>query len=190
MLKTFISRVRRNHGLEHATIHVLSQRYKNEFSAQGNANHRGFYLNIYGNIPAGEIEAAVYEAFRRMRGGEHGLAVHPNCGTALLTTAAMTTLATQAAFSMEQKRQGDQHTSLSVLINGLPSAILAATLALITSRPLGLYLQARFTTQGDLEGLQIVRIRTLEPSLTARFFQVLLGVSQAQARSYFIETAG
>ncbi len=190
MLNTFLSRVRRNHGLEHATIHVLSQRHKNEFSAQGNSNHRGFYLNIYGNVTPEAVEAAVQEAFRRLKAGEHSLAVHPNCGTVLLTTAAMTTLATQAAFSVEQKRQGHKHTSLSVLINGLPSAILAAALAMIASRPLGLYLQARFTTQGDLEGLQLVRVRPIKPAWVAHFFQVLLGVQQAQARSYFIETAG
>ena len=49
MLTTIISRIRRNHGLEHATIHVLSEKHRN-FSAQGNSDYGGFNLNIYGDI--------------------------------------------------------------------------------------------------------------------------------------------
>ncbi len=58
-----IRRIRRNHGLEHATIHVLSQRVKN-LSMAGRSTATGFYL--YGNITTGEVEAAAWEALRRM----------------------------------------------------------------------------------------------------------------------------
>ena len=88
MLAQTISRVRRNHGLEHATIHVLSEKHKN-FSAQGNSDHRGFHLNIYGSIPEEAIIHAVEEAYQRMIAGEKELAVHPNSGPVLLPTPAM-----------------------------------------------------------------------------------------------------
>lgn len=189
MLTQLISRVRRNHGLEHATIHMLSAKHKN-FNAQGNSDHRGFRLNIYGDISQEDVVKAVEEAYRRMKGGEHHLAVHPNCGTVLLTTATMATLAAETTFAMEQKRQRRTSTNSSVLINALPTAILAVVAALIISRPLGVHLQAKYTTEGDLKGLQISRIRQVPPSLITRLFQLLLapGKSDLKATSYAIET--
>ena len=103
MIENTINRIRRNHGLEHATIHVLSEGHK-RFSAQGNSDHRGFHLNIYGDVTEEEVAAAVAEAHRRLRAGERHLAVHPNCGTVLVTTAMLATLAAQAVFTFEQWR--------------------------------------------------------------------------------------
>lgn len=189
MLKQLIRRTRRNHGLEHATIHMLSARHSG-FNAQGNANHRGFYLNIYGDLPEAAIVAAVEEAYRRMQGGEHDLAIHPNCGTALLTTATLSTLAAQSAFGLEQARQGARTRDWQVLVGGLPGAILAAALALIVSRPLGLHLQ-RYTTSGDLGDLKVVRVHRLQPTPVTRFFQLLLAQGKPlAANAYFVETAG
>jgi hypothetical protein len=189
MLTYLMSRIRRNHGLEHATIHVLSEKYKN-FSAQGNSNHRGFHLNIYGDISEEDVMDAVETAFQRMKAGEHDLAVHPNCGTVLLTTATMATMAAQAVFTLEQRRQTRAKSDTAVLLNALPSAILAVVLSLIVSRPLGVQLQARFTTEGDLGELQIRSIRRIPPSIITRLFQILLtgGSKTLTARSYKIET--
>src|SRR5450432_4134839 len=82
-----IRRTRRNHGLEHATIHILSQRVSN-LKMAGRSTDSGFVL--LGDAPTEQVEAAVREALRRMSAGEHGLAVHPNCGTNLVTTGLMT----------------------------------------------------------------------------------------------------
>ena len=191
MLAQTISRVRRNHGLEHATIHVLSEKHKN-FSAQGNSDHRGFHLNIYGTIPEDAIFAAVEEAYQRMNAGEQALAVHPNCGTVLLTTATMATLAAQATFVLEQKRQRRPGMDLSVLINGLPTAVLAVVFALIISKPVGIYLQATYTTEGDLGDMQISNIRKIKPSPITRLFQLLLtfGNKNLPTAAYEIRTVG
>ena len=121
MIDQTISRVRRNHGLEHATIHVLSEKYRG-FSAQGHSDHRGFSLNVYGDIKEDQVREAVREAYLRMKNGEHELAVHPNCGTALLTTATMAALAAQAVFGLEYRRQGKSSNMASVLFNALPHA--------------------------------------------------------------------
>ncbi len=191
MLTTIISRIRRNHGLEHATIHVLSEKHRN-FSAQGNSDHRGFNLNIYGDIAEEDVYDAVEEAYTRMKAGEHQLAVHPNCGTVLLTTATMATLTAVGTFGLEQKRQKESKLSFSVLANALPSAILAVVVALIISRPVGVQLQARYTVEGDLQNLKIARIKKVESSIVTRLFQTLLtaGRPALRATAYRIETVG
>lgn len=188
MLAQLISRVRRNHGLEHATIHVLSEKHKN-FSAQGNSNHQGFSLNIYGDISEQNVADAVKEAFKRMKQGEHQLAVHPNCGTVLLTTAAMAAVTAQATFALEQRRQKQSRMNLPVLISALPTAVLAVVFALIISKPVGVHLQAKYTVEGDLKEMELQSIRQVQPSAITRLFQLLLtGGGQMNAKSYRIET--
>lgn len=188
MLAQLISRVRRNHGLEHATIHVLSEKHKN-FSAQGNSNHRGFSLNIFGDISTDDVADAVEEAFTRMKKGEHHLAVHPNCGTVLITTATLAAVTAQATFAFEQRRQKRAKMSLPFLLNALPTAVLTVVVALIISRPIGVHLQAKYTVEGNLKDMELVSVRPVEPSPVTRLFQLLLtGGSQINAKSYRIET--
>jgi hypothetical protein len=190
MLTQLLSRTRRNHGLEHATIHVLSSNHSG-FSAQGNSNHRGFYLNIYGNLDESAVRDSVQEAFDRMQNGEKELAIHPNCGTVLLTTATMTTLAAQAAFAAESIRQKRSSNNPLLIVSALPNAILASVIALIVSRPVGIYLQRRYTTEGNLGDMQIVRVSKIQPTLITRVFRILLAQSnRVAANSYFIETMG
>ena len=191
MLAQTISRVQRNHGLEHATIHVLSEKYANRFSAQGNSTPQGFFLNIYGDISDEQVAGAVAEAHQRMKGGERQLAVHPNCGTVLLTTATMATLASQLAFGLEMRRQKEQTMTPAVLLNALPGAVLAAVMALIVSRPVGLRIQEKYTTSGDLGDLRVTSVRRVSPSPVTRFFQLLLGQSGNQhVKAYQVDTEG
>lgn len=190
MLPEIISRTRRNHGLEHATIHVLSEKHKH-FSAQGNSTPQGFFLNIYGDIPEKDVVAAVEEAYTRMKNGEHELAVHPNCGTVLLTTATMGALAAQASFSLEQRRQKQSQMTPTVLFGALPMAVLAVAVSLIAARPFGMYVQQKFTTDGDLGNLQIRSIRRISPSPVTRIFQLLLGQAKNdKVTAYKIDTIG
>ena len=209
-----VNRIRRNHGLEHATIHILSEGHK-RFSAQGNSDHRGFHLNIYGDVTEEEVAAAVAEAHRRLRAGERHLAVHPNCGTVLVTTAMLATLAAQAVFSFEQwraekspspnpsRRAGDQVSSpsggglgrgsaLLNLFNALPSATLAVVGALIVGRPLGITLQERYTVDGDIRDLEVASIRPVRLSPVTRLFQLLLtaGNRALPPHAYFVRTVG
>lgn len=148
-----IRRIRRNHGLEHATIHVLSRKVKN-LSMAGRSTNTGFYL--YGNVPTDEVEAAVYEALHRMRNGEQRLAIHPNCGTGLVTAGVMTSLTTLVGTA--GMREGNFGEKLS----RLPAIILLSTLSLILSQPLGLALQFHFTTLGDPGDTEIVNISRSE----------------------------
>jgi ethanolamine utilization microcompartment shell protein EutL len=187
-----IARIRRNHGLEHATIHVLSEHHKG-FSAQGNSDHRGFHLNIYGGVSPAEVNAAVEEAHRRLKAGEHRLAVHPNCGTVLVTTAALATLAAQSVLALENWREPrESRLRPATLLNSLPGATIAVAGALIVGRPLGIHLQERYTVDGDLRDLRVVAVREVPPSIVARFFHLLLTGRNRQLppSSYFVQTAG
>ena len=146
-----ISSTRRNHGLEHATIHVLnSQRYR----LSGRSTDGGFVL--LGEVPTERVEMAVADALRRMRNGEHHLAVHPNCGTNLVTAGGLTTLAAVIGLS------GSSHRSLS---ERLPMVMLMMMFAVLFSQPLGMSLQRYFTTEGDPGDMEVVIVTHRRMSL-------------------------
>ena len=65
-----IKKLRRNHGLEHATVHVLNQRL-GRLSLVGHSDWNGFTL--YGPVDTSEIKLAANEALRRLRQGEADL---------------------------------------------------------------------------------------------------------------------
>jgi len=144
-----IRRVRRNHGLEHATIHVLSQRHRN-LSIAGRSTAAGFYL--YGDVSTPEVESAAREALSRMQHGERGLAIHPNCGTGLVTAGVLTSVATMAGAARMKEDIGGR-------LARLPGIILLSTLALILAQPLGLALQQHVTTLGEPGELEVVDVR-------------------------------
>lgn len=138
------TKIQRNHGLEHATIHILTKR-NGPLSLVGRSDWSGFTL--YGPVDTAEVKHAAQEALRRMRQGEAELAVHPRCGTVVATTGLLTGLAAFMALILDGRGR--------LRWAGIPAAILAATLAAIVAQPLGLMLQERFTTSGDPGNLEI-----------------------------------
>lgn len=142
------SRIRRNHALEHATLHVLSERYR-PIRLMGNASPWGFC--IYGAVPTEAVRAAAEEALRRLRNGERHLAVHPTCGS---TLAVAGVLAGLGAFLV----LGGRARGWLQRLRRLPLAWLAATLGIVLAQPLGLLLQARLTTQAEVGNLRIVGV--------------------------------
>jgi hypothetical protein len=141
-----IARVRRNHALEHATIHVLTEKYR-PLKVVGRSSFNGFYL--YGDLTTEMVVEAVQEAYTRLQAGERHLAIHANCGTNLVTAGSLAGLATFAVLGNSKKRR----------LELLPNALLAATAALILAQPLGPRLQARVTTLADLGDLTIKGLR-------------------------------
>jgi hypothetical protein len=144
----FVSRIRRNHGLEHATLHILAERFPNHNLA-GHSDTGGFWL--LGDLPQEEVERAVGEALERMRGGESNLAVHQNCGTNFVTAGTLAGLAAGVAMFGAGRRLRDK-------MERLPFAVSMATLALIFGRPLGTLFQERVTTCGVPGNLEVTRI--------------------------------
>lgn len=147
----FIRRTRRNHGLEHATIHLLNQQ---GYRLSGRSSDSGFV--ILGDVPTDRVERAVRDALARMRGGEHGLAVHPNCGTNLVTTGLLTSLVAMAGLSGSTRRDS---------FNRLPLVMMLVMGAILYSQPLGLSLQKHFTTEGNPGDLEVLMVSRSEMKL-------------------------
>lgn len=144
-----ITKIRRNHGLEHATIHILTKR-KGSLSIVGHSDWAGFTL--YGPVETAEVEQAAQEALRRLREGESGLAVHPRCGTVLATTGLLTGLAAFLAVGLDSGSRSRFRWA------SVPAAILASTFAAIVAQPLGLFIQKEYTTSGNPGSLRIERV--------------------------------
>ena len=147
-----ITRVRRNHALEHATLHILAQKIPNLRMA-GHSTHSGFRL--IGDIPIETIAEAVQEAQKRLKAGERRLAVHPFCGTNFVTSGTLAGLAGASAMAGMRKDRKD-------LLERLVMAVTLSTFALMLSQPLALYLQREITTCADLGSLHVTVIHRSE----------------------------
>ena len=147
-----VSRVRRNHALEHATLQILAR--KNPYrSAAGYSDTRGFW--VLGDISTDDLQDAVTEAANRLRAGEKALAIHPNCGTNFVTAgmvggvlAWLATLGDRPGWRNKLER--------------LPLLMTLLTIATILSQPLGMRMQALFTTDAAIRDLRVTEITRLQ----------------------------
>jgi hypothetical protein len=141
-------RVRRNHALEHATLQVLAE--KNPLLRMaGYSDTNGFWL--LGQIETEQVRAAAEEALGRLKGGEHSLAIHPHCGTNLVTTGflagSFAWLGTLGAGRNVRDR-----------IERLPFIITLVTLGVFLAQPLGPFLQAQVTTSPATAGMSVLSV--------------------------------
>ncbi len=143
------SRLRRNHALEHATIHILSARQP-KTTLIGRSDPRGFFL--FGDATMQAVADAAQEALARLRNGESRLAIHPNCGTNLLTAGLLGGSAAFAVLAGSRDGRGR--------LSRLPLAIAATAFGLLIAQPLGTALQRSVTTQADPKGLEILEVKT------------------------------
>ena len=141
-----ILETRRNHALEHATIHLLSRKFPKRMA--GHSNPTGFFL--LGDLQTQDVWMAVTEAHARLNSGESELAVHPGCGTNLATTALLS-----AAFAWLPLR-GTKSMFWRLLL--IPFALIFALIGYQLSKPLGPWLKKYITTEANLGSLQIVDI--------------------------------
>jgi uncharacterized membrane protein len=144
---SFIARTRRNHALEHATIHVLSQ-HRPGINLVGRSTPNGYY--IYGSATTEQVRAAANEALARLKAGEHRLAIHPGCGTNLVASGTLAGASAFVAMSGRSKRWDWDR---------LPAAMLATMAALIVAQPLGPLLQEHVTTSPDVGDLTITGVQ-------------------------------
>lgn len=136
-------RRRRNHALEHATVHVLEERAGRSLRIGGFAEPDGFFLQ--GVTDPDTILQAAHEGLRRLQAGEHKLALHPRCGTTLVAAQGLAAL-TFLAFLLVSPR---------FIFVGIGAALL---LSIWLARPLSLFLQRTLTTSTDVKGLSIETI--------------------------------
>ncbi|MCD4738497.1 MAG: DUF6391 domain-containing protein, partial [Anaerolineae bacterium] len=105
MLVKLARRIRRNHALEHATINLLG-RLQSGSQTVGISGPRGFTL--YTNLTIEEVYPAVQQALAALQQGRAELAIHPNCGTNLLTTALLTTITTVLGLRRRREQKSDR----------------------------------------------------------------------------------
>ena len=152
---------RRNHAIEHATIHLLSARLPGVRMA-GRSTHRGFY--IYGNVPTEMLEQAVREAITHLREGDYRLALHPHCGTNLVTASVLAGLATILSVAGKRRHWWDK------LVAGLG----AATAALAAAQPLGYWVQEHVTTDAIVGTAELAHIRKFQAGgMTVHFVRIV-----------------
>jgi hypothetical protein len=141
------SRIRRNHGLEHATINVLSEIFPYRPLA-GYSYPGGFF--IIGDVPTDHLREAAIEALARMNNGERHLAIHPNCGTNFVVAGFVAGLLVWFGMAGARSRREK--------VERIPMAIALATMGLLISQPLGPKVQERITTSGYPQGLMIENV--------------------------------
>jgi hypothetical protein len=122
MLSTFVNRIRCNHTLEHATINLITQRYPLA-QVLGFSGPLGFTL--YTTLTAEEVTPAALQALKRLKGGETVLRLHANCGTNMVVTATLTTLAALVGLGNSP--------SFRQRLERLPQAILLSVAALLAA---------------------------------------------------------
>jgi hypothetical protein len=142
----FILETRRNHALEHATLHMLAREH--HINMAGHSNPTGFFL--LGDFSTQDVWFAATEALERLREGERGLAIHEGCGTNLATNLLFG--ATLSWFIM----RGAKSTLARILL--IPLAVIFGVFGFLIARPLGPKLQQYITTEADMGHMQIVDI--------------------------------
>ena len=149
LLNDLVRRTRQHHAIEHATIHLLTERLPRQHFS-GYSDPLGF--TIYGEVADEVLRRAVGDALLRLQAGEKALAIHPNCGTNLAVTGVMVTLAALAGSSGKRG-----------LIERFTTALLLVLPALLLARPLGYRLQA-YTTLPEVADRWIAEIRPVQVS--------------------------
>ena len=145
-----LSRLRRNHALEHATLNLL-MRQNPKLRLAGYTDLRGFW--IVGDISTEGLQKAADEGLVRLNRGEAALAIHQNCGTNFAATGFLA--GTAGWIGMLGVGEG-----FKKKINRLPIVVTLVTLTLIISQPIGPLIQTRVTTtpvMGDLKIMEITR---------------------------------
>ena len=145
MITSFLSRTRRNHGLEHATLNLLAASLPGK-AFSGHSDGGGFW--VLGEISTDLLEATVSDALMRLKSGQAALAIHPHCGTNLLVSGFAAGVAGTMGLIGSGKRVTDK-------LERIPLITIFSALALIASRPLGPILQKKVTTSAEPGNLKI-----------------------------------
>jgi hypothetical protein len=146
LLRDGIRRTRQHHAIEHATLHILAERFPQRTFA-GYSDPLGFI--VYGPVDSYGLRRAVADAMLRLQAGESHLAIHPNCGTVLASTAFLAAIAALIGGAGQRSIAG-RFTGMLMWVVG----------ALVVSKPLGLRLQ-RYTTLADIADRWLVEVRPL-----------------------------
>ena len=116
----------------------------------GRSSFSGFY--IYGRVDTEELAAAASEALARLQNGESDLAVHPRCGTNIVTAGVLAGLST---FTVMAGRSRSRWEEIADGHHGRNRGHRAGPAA-------RRHLQSKVTTSADVQGLRIVGVKRQE----------------------------
>lgn len=171
-MANFIRRMRQNHAVEHATLTILMTQDLTVQLVGGRSSQRGFY--VFGQVETASLQAAATAALRRLQAGEAGLAIHPNCGTNLVTSSTLAGLAVITASALGRRRR-------THWMEQVPMAILVAMAAILAGRPLGLRLQRKVTTLADVRTLRLGPISRHQMGRLVQHFVALEDTAEIQS---------
>jgi hypothetical protein len=141
-------RIRRNHAIEHATLHLLG-RSPGPLRLAARSDWRG--LTFYGDVDPSALRRAVNGALLALSTGQRRLAVHPRCGSMVSVSLLLSLLSLLLVRSGLRTRCSATRSVLT--LTGLGSAALIA-------RPLSEALQAHVLTDSDPGDARLVSIRS------------------------------
>jgi hypothetical protein len=144
----FPNRVRSNHALEHATLHVLQE--KGITGRLGGISDAGGFW-IYGEVSTETLLLAAQEGLKRLANGESALAVHPNCGTNLAVGAL-------AAGGLAWMGMWGTKGKTARRLARLPIAVLMGIIGYQMAKPLGPMIQEQITTNADVSGMEVAQV--------------------------------
>jgi hypothetical protein len=138
--------IRRNHALEHATLHVLKETCP-DLRLAGRSDWSGFW--VYGQVSTDTLTSAATAALQKLQNGEADLAIHPQCGTNLMAGIALVALASEAALRSPWRP----------LWRRVVLWMMGIGAALALAKPLGSRLQRSVTTWPNVDQLRVVSVR-------------------------------
>lgn len=140
-------RFRRNHAIEHATMHQLA-RLPRPLRLVARSDWDGF--TMYGHLDTETLVRASQQGLQALRTGQPNLAVHPRCGTNM----AVHMLLASAAYSVVSSVKERRHRGLLPM---LTLSMIGAVAAL--GQPLSRAAQAHLFTSVKVEGACITGVR-------------------------------
>lgn len=152
-VRNWLDDVRRNHGLEHATVAVLFGRRGPQRLA-GRASGNGFF--ILGKVDTETLESCAQEALARLKRGESNLVVSPMCGTNLVVTGGLCAVATMVSLTLSREKKPQER---------FGDAVSMSTMGAIAAQPIGRLVQEKITTMADHGNTEIIGVRQFTPWL-------------------------
>lgn len=140
-----MTRLRRHHALEHATVAVLVELRGRKTTLAALSDPGGFTL--VGPIERRELQDAARQALDRLRFGDRALAVTDDCGSTLLVTGVAGAVVAAATLG----RRPFANFPLAVGLIALVSRLAPAW---------GRSVQRQFTVDPALEGAHVGRVRS------------------------------
>ncbi len=145
---SILQRVRRNHAIEHAAMHLLGRTLQPPKLA-ARCDWRG--ITFYGDVDTGVLQSALEGGLLALNRGHRGLAVHPRCGSMISVSMLLAMLAGWLVQSDVKRKRAPGRGLLSIA--GVAGAMLLA-------QPLGYAMQKHVLTDPDASRARLESIRT------------------------------